>query len=313
VFWTADHLKERTARAVHAAARAGREFGLDVRKTVIVHDVFSVVVRLIPAPVVVRVKKDLSQDLSIDALVARQQRELDVAAWLDARDVSVVAPTPLVPRAPVVRDGFAMTFWTAADLAWNHVTYRTVDTSYVARLHEALRAYPAMDLPFLSPVMDALPKCLHILENTPGLLPAADVERLRSEWTALAPMIATPASFVRACPGAAVQAIHGDAPASNMIRTKTGLRHADFEHVSLGPIEWDLAMSKASAIRRYDAAASRLGGRRIDPDVLSLMTAARMMQTVAAFAFVPQLPPLAKALQPSLRAWRVTSFPERAG
>jgi Phosphotransferase enzyme family len=300
----ADDLKERTAHAVLAAAGAARELGLDVRTTVIVHDFFSVVVRLVPAPVVVRVRKNLSQDLAVHAEVARQQRELDVAAWLDARGVPVVAPTPLVPRAPVVRDGFAMTFWTAADLAWNHTPYRTENTSHVARLHEALREYPAVDLPFLSPVTNALPTCLDILENTPGVLPDAEVDRLRRDWTMLAPAIATPASFLGACPGAAVQVIHGDAPASNMIRTKTGLRYADFEDICVGPIEWDLAMSNAGAIRSYDAAASRLGLRRVDPGVLSLMTAARLMLMVAAFAFVPQLPLLANALQPSLTAWR---------
>ena len=94
-----------------------------------------------------------------------------------------------------------------------------------------------------------------------------------------------------------------------MIRTKTGLRYADFEHISLGPIEWDLARSTADAIRRYDAAASTLAMRSVDPDALSLMTAARMMQLVGAFALVPQLPRLAKVLKPSLKAWRAPTFP----
>ena len=45
----------RTARAVGAAAAAGRQLGLEVREPRVLYDVFSVVVHLAPSPVVVRV------------------------------------------------------------------------------------------------------------------------------------------------------------------------------------------------------------------------------------------------------------------
>ncbi|MGW4129721.1 hypothetical protein [Amycolatopsis japonica] len=45
----------RTARAVAAAVSAGRDLGITVTEPEVLYDVFSVIVRLAPSPVVVRV------------------------------------------------------------------------------------------------------------------------------------------------------------------------------------------------------------------------------------------------------------------
>lgn len=42
---------------------------------------------------------------------AQQRAELSVAGWLADSGYPVVAPSPLVPREPVRRQGFSMTFW----------------------------------------------------------------------------------------------------------------------------------------------------------------------------------------------------------
>ena len=52
---TVDDLAARTDRAVAAAAASGRDVGLTVAEPRVLYDVFSVVVHLAPAPVVVRV------------------------------------------------------------------------------------------------------------------------------------------------------------------------------------------------------------------------------------------------------------------
>lgn len=52
----------------------------------------------------------------------------------------------------------------------------------------------------------------------------------------------------------------------------------------------------------YDAAAARSADRRL----ISVMEAARMVQLVACFALVPQLPMLAEGMRPSLEHWRTT-------
>jgi Ser/Thr protein kinase RdoA (MazF antagonist) len=52
-----------------------------------------------------------------------------------------------------------------------------------------------------------------------------------------------------------VQALHGDASLSNLLRTDRGLLWNDLEDVCVGPVEWDLAGLVSSARGRgHDAA-----------------------------------------------------------
>lgn len=135
---------------------------------------------LAPAPVAVRVPLVLPPDMreGDGRLAARQQRELDVVAWLAGRGLPVVAPSPLVPRSPVARDGLSMTFREMADLAADHAPYAAVDASSVVALHAELRAYPAGDeLPFLAPVGRSVPSLLERLATAPGLVAPPDLER----------------------------------------------------------------------------------------------------------------------------------------
>ncbi|MQA92803.1 MAG: phosphotransferase [Gemmatimonas sp.] len=305
---TAEEIQERSAQAVKAATDAGRNLGLEVRDPVVLHDVFSVVVHLAPVPVVARVPLVMPPDLRGARLQVRQQRELDVVAWLAARNVAIVAPSPLMPLVPVERDGFSMTFWELADVAEDHVPYGSVDSSLVVELHAALREYPAGELPFLSPVNHTVPTLLGSLAGTPDLIAAADLDRARREWEILEPVLASRVAFEERFPDASIQAVHGDAPSYNVILTRSGPRFADFEDVNLAPIEWDLAMGTPEDIESYTREASRRGYRGIDADVLRVMSAARMLQMVASLALVPQLPLLAEGLQPSIEAWRGMPF-----
>jgi hypothetical protein len=52
----------------------------------------------------------------------------------------------------------------------------------------------------------------------------------------------------------------------------------------------------------------RLGLRRVDHDVLAVMTAARMLQVVSCLALVPRMPSLTRDLAPSLELWRQLPF-----
>jgi thiamine kinase-like enzyme len=305
---TPEEIQARSARAVQAAVDASRDLGLDVGDPVVLHDVFSVVVHLAPQPVVVRVPIVLPPDQRGAPLAARQQRELDVVAWLAARGLPVVAPSALVPLAPVQRNGFSMTFWELADLAEEHVPYGSVDSSMVVQLHALLREYPAHGLPFLSPVNLTVPSLLDSLAGTPELIAEGDFDRARREWEVLESVLGGRAAFEERFPGAPAQAVHGDAPSYNVVLTRTGPRFADFEDVNLAPIEWDLAAGTHEDIESYTREASRIGLRSPDPEVLRVMSAARMLQMVASLALVPELPLLAKGLEPALDAWRVMPF-----
>ncbi|QRO02029.1 phosphotransferase [Archangium violaceum] len=299
-------LAARTARAVDAAVSAGRALGLAVTDPKVLHDVFSVVVHLAPSPVVVRVPLVLPPGFARAAQEARQVRELAAVAWLAERGLPVVRPSPLVPREPVRRDGFSMTFWERVEVDASREPDYLGEAALAADLHAALRDYPG-ELPFLSP-LETVPLFLGYLEEHPGLLAPADLERARGEWAVLAPLLSSREAFARAFPGVGVQPIHGDAPSYNVLRTTSGVRYADFEDVTLGPVEWDLAFLGPEGAAIYDAAAARAGVRPLDPAVLRVMDAAGMLRNAVCYALVPQLPMLAEALAPMLQRWRTMPF-----
>jgi len=303
---TADQIAARTARAVAAATAAGRSLGLPVDDPRVLHDVFSVVVHLAPAPVVARVPTMLPRSYAEDPgpQTGRQRTELAVTGWLADRGQPVVAPTPLLPREPVRRDGFSMTFWEYVD------ERRDVDPpleqrfDMTARLHAALRDYDGPGLGFWAPLRDYIGDGLAELKDRPDLLDPADHQRAQRQWDEIGPALASREAFEAAFPGVAVQPIHGDAPSYNLICTAAGLRWSDFELVTVGPVEFDLAMTGDDGAAAYDDAATRLGLRTLDVRVRRLTEAAGQLAAVACLALVPQLPLLAEALAPAVDAWR---------
>ncbi|UXA21028.1 phosphotransferase [Mycobacterium sp. SMC-4] len=310
---TARQLAERTRRAGEAALRAATDLGLAAQRATVLHDAFSVVVHLEPEPVVARIPVVLTGSTRADQQHRRQQRELDVAAWLAQRGVPVVRPAPQLPRAPVHRDGFAMTFWQLVEVAGDHRAYHGVDLSYSARLHAHLADYRGA-LPFLAPFNQGLPEMLAALQ--PGdLLTAADLDRVWAEYDAMRAVLSCVEAFQAAFPAVTVQPIQGDVPSHNVIRAKSGILFSDFEDICLGPVEWDIALLGPAANAEYDAAAAERGVRATDPAVQRLMDAARRLQFVGCVALVDQLPLLATGLAEAVRDWRAQSpgWPDQAG
>lgn len=302
---TAEELAGRTRRAVRAAVDVGRDLGLTVERPTVLHDVFSVVVHLAPEPVVARIPVVLTADTAPDAQSERQQRELDVVAWLAERGVPVVPPSPRLPRVPVRRDGFPMTFWELADVADDHEPYRGVDLSYSVELHSQLAGYPTV-LPFLAPFNHGLPDMLARLQDV-DIVTGPDIDRAHAEFAHLRQLLADRSAFESAFPGVPVQAIQGDGPSHNVIRTKSGIKFSDFEDVTCGPVEWDLAMMGADSAAEYNRAARQRGLRDIDPEVLRVMDYARRLQFVGCTTLIPQLPLLADPMNQALDEWRSTA------
>ncbi|MFB8281818.1 aminoglycoside phosphotransferase family protein [Nocardia colli] len=301
---TPEQLGARTSRAFDAAVTAGRALGLTVTGAKILHDAFSVVVHLAPAPVVVRVPTVLSGSADLDAQAARQQVELDVVAWLAAQGHPVIPPSPLVPREPVRRNGFSMTFWQFVEQDPSVEPDYVRNSALIADLHAALREYP-VELPFLSSAEPAwVTESLTALAGCPDLIVPADLERAQREWEVVEPVIRTRAAFEAEFPGIDVQPIHGDAPAVNIVATSGGALYADFELATLGPVEWDMAFLGPECEAAYNAAAQRRGLRQLDARVMRFINAVGMARTLACLALVPQLPMLADALKPSIEHWR---------
>jgi Phosphotransferase enzyme family len=301
---TPDARADRTRRAAQAAADAANELGLQVERATVLHDVFSVVVHLEPEPVVARIPVVLTAGTAPEQQAARQQRELDVVAWLDQQGVPVVPPSPRVPRAPVRRDGFPMTFWELADVAEDHEPYRGVEIPWSAELHARLAGYPD-PLPFLAPFNHGLPAMLATLDDV-DILARGEADRARAEYDSLRSALSGRAAFEAAFPGVGVQPIQGDGPSHNVIRTKSGIRFSDFEDVTCGPVEWDLAMMGPEATAGYDTAARERGLRVTDPEVQRVMDSARRLQFVGCLTLIPQLPVLADGLAEVLEEWRAT-------
>jgi Phosphotransferase enzyme family len=304
---SSDAIAARTARAVAATAAAGSDLGLPVDEPRVLYDVFSVIVRLSPAPVVARVPTVLppSYAKNPDAQTAQQRAELGVARWLADRGHPVVPPSPLVPLEPVRRDGFSMTFWQFVDEVPDAAPDVSRRIEQTARLHAALRDYDG-ELGFWTPFGTYIPEGLAALAHMPMLIDAADLDRARSEWEVLAPVLTSRAAFESTFPAATLQPIHGDAPYHNMIPTPHGDLWSDFELVTLGAVESDLAMTGPEAVATYDRAAVALGLRPTDALVLRATEAAGRLGMVAALAMAPELPMLIQAIAPMVDRWRAT-------
>ncbi|RJQ81790.1 aminoglycoside phosphotransferase family protein [Pseudonocardiaceae bacterium YIM PH 21723] len=297
----------RTERAVNAAVLAGRSRGLKVTDPVVLHDVFSVVVHLVPAPVVARVPVVPPPALrdDVEAQLDRQRVELDVVHRLLARELPVVRP---YVNEPILQSGFCLTLW-------HYVDHRRVaqpdykrNCQLTADLHAEMAALPTR-LPFLGPIHSTVPQALDELTARPDLIDVLDLERARREWELLAPVLTDQSEFERRFPGIPVQVIHGDSPPYNIITDARRELHSDFEDACVGPIEWDLTMLNPECVAAYDAAARGRGLRPVNPDVLRLMESARLLQVVACLALVPQLPKLAKGLSPVVQQWRSRPLP----
>lgn len=304
---TPEELASRTSRALAAAVGAGRALGLEVTEPKVLHDVFSVVVHLAPSPVVVRVPTVLVPSFRADlaAQHRRQSDELAVVGWLADRGFPVIPPSPLVPREPVQRDGFSMTFWQLVDIRQDVEPDYAHNAAATAELHAALSDYPG-ELPFMSSFDHTVTENLDFLASRPDLIDAADLDRARREWAALEPVVGSREGFAKAFPDVAVQTVHGDSPPANLVSTVHGDLHADFELVTSGPVERDLVMIGPDGEAAYDRAAAALGLPPLNREVLAVMGAAGFVQVVACLALVPQLPLLAEGLKPALEAWRAT-------
>lgn len=295
-------LAARTRTAVDAAVRAARRNGLTPGVPRVLHDLFSVVVDLAPEPVVVRVPTVLPPGLDGAAQRAQQAREVAVCRWLTDTGHPAVAPAPAVPDQPVEQDGFSVTFWTRLDTVPTPEFDPVTAGAALAALHAALRPCP-IDLAWMHPLDDSVSAMLDLLRDDPAFVSPADRSRALREWEAITAVLGTADGLAARYPDAVVQSLHGDAPTYNVLHTVDGPRDADFEHVTRGPVEWDLTFCGPEMSAAYAEAA----GRPVDTELLALCEAARLVQLVACFALVPQQPSLGEGMRPMLDQWRQSS------
>ncbi len=287
------------------AVRAARRLGLRAEDPRVLHDMFNVLVHLAPLPVVVRVPSLALVPAA--ELAAKQRRELDVVGWLADSGAPVVRPSPLVPREPVECDGRSLVFWEfvderepmreAAAGGLEALEDRFVEQSgWAAELHTALAGYPG-ELPVLSPLVPTLAPLLAALRKDPQGLTTAELDRAEQEYAVVEALVA---DLPGCLPGARVQPLHGDGPSYNLLRTADGHLFSDFEDVTRGPVEWDLALVAPRAVAEYE----RASGRPLDHALLDIMERARLLQVVGALAVVPSMPELGPMMAPTIDLWR---------
>ncbi|WP_200262013.1 phosphotransferase [Streptomyces sp. HSG2] len=307
-FLTPQQVAARTSAAVEAALVAGRELGLTITDPTVLHDVFSVVVHLAPSPVVARIPTVLPHPEDLAALARRQQDELDVTRWLADQGIPVIVPSPLVPREPVQRGGLSMTFWPFVPEDRDTEPDYVANAESVADLHAAMRTYPGR-LDYLSAADPRfIAESLARLHQHPALIGAAELDRARREWQLLEPLVRSRAAFEARFPGIGLQPIHGDSPPANIFSGVDGNLYADFELVTLGPVEWDLAALGPEHESAYNRGAQRNGTRPLDEEVLGFVNALGMLRVVATLTLVPQLPELMEYLKPAVDRWQTMPF-----
>ncbi|GCB42868.1 hypothetical protein SNL152K_151 [Streptomyces sp. NL15-2K] len=305
---TPQDIARRTSAAVDAAVGAGRDLGLTVTDARVLHELFSVVVHLAPSPVVARIPTVLPHHVSLDFQGSRQQAELDVARWLADQGTPVIPPSPLVPREPVQRGGFSMTFWQFVEEDRDKEPDYVANSEITADLHAAMRAYPGR-LSFLSAAEPQfIADSLALLEKRPDLIGPTDLDRARRELRVLEPIVRSRTAFEERFPGIGLQPIHGDSPPANIFSGVDGDLYADFELVTLGPVEWDLAALGPALESAYNRGAQRNGMRPLNEDVLSFVNAVGMLRAIASLTLVPQLPLLMEYLKPAVDQWQTMPF-----
>ncbi|SDR20119.1 phosphotransferase [Thermostaphylospora chromogena] len=305
---TARRIARRTRAALDAAVAAGRDLGLTVTDARVLHDMFSVVVHLAPSPVVARVPTVLPHHVDLDRLARRQRAELEVTRWLADRKVPVIPPSPLVPREPVRRGGFSMTLWQFVEEDRGKEPDYAANCERVADLHAAMRAYPGR-LSFLSAAEPRfITESLALLAERPDLIGPAELDRARREWRVLEPLVRSRAAFEDRFPGIDLQPVHGDAPAANVFSGVDGDLFADFELITLGPVEWDMATLGPELESAYNRGARRNGMRPLREDVSRFVNAVGMLRIVSLLALTPQLPLLTRYLPQALDRWRAMPF-----
>jgi len=288
--------------AVAAAVAAARTLGLAVEEPRVLYDVFSVVVHLAPSPVVARVPTVLGRTVLADrsAQLRQMRLELQATAWLAGTGFPCVRPAH---PEPLQAGGHALTLWELVEQLPDPVT-EAESGAVVARLHAALATCP-VDLDWLVPLDPSVPDGIVQLADTrPGHVTADDVERALAEWAVLEPWATDPTVHAAVFPDVPVQPVHGDAPFYNVIVTADGVLSSDFEHVGLGPREWDVAGVPAGVRAGYDGAAAELGLPGLDPQVLALCERGRLLQLLAVFPLADAVPGMVDALEPLVAGWR---------
>jgi hypothetical protein len=226
-----------SSRALAAALAVTETHGLRCAEPVVLKDRANLMVHLQPAPVVARMATTTA--LVRPAAAEFLARDLAVATFLVSRGAPVVPPSREILAGPHSWDGFAMTFLEFVPHDPNYQATSPEVGAMLKQLHAVLKIYPG-ELPNLNPVVGEIPHFLAYLERA-GELDPSDLALLRSSSQRTTLALRDPIG--------PVQALHGDAHKSNLLKTARGLLWTDFEDTCSGAVAWDTAVFPERRLR----------------------------------------------------------------
>jgi Ser/Thr protein kinase RdoA (MazF antagonist) len=215
---------------IEAAAALAGEHGLRHDEIVVLKHGSNLLVRLAPAPVVLRIATFTAR-IRGDPL-PYLEREVALVSHLAAAGASVMRPSDVIPPGPHVVGGWAMSAWRYVAHEAGAIPDAITVLNALDDLHAALRTYSG-ELPLLNPAGDDLDRALAFAEAH-GVYGHAQADELRARRDDV--MI----QLLAASPG--TQALHGDAFPRNTLLSPSGVIWIDFEDCCSGPILWDLAV-----------------------------------------------------------------------
>ena len=218
-------------RALAAARAIAAARGVPCGEAAVLSAGSNVLVHLRPSPLVARV---MSGTVALHDDPQRWLRDEVAVLGFLAPSALAVRPSPLIDAGPHERDGLWMTF-----VEFVEIGGRVGIDEGAARLGRALRDLHGElagfngELPSFADLQADILRLVRLLRPS-AELGAAKIESLEERLLALGePVFEAPWT---------VQALHGDASLSNLLRTAAGdLVWNDFEDTFRGPVQWDLA------------------------------------------------------------------------
>jgi Ser/Thr protein kinase RdoA (MazF antagonist) len=225
---------------VDAAVEIAEDYGLQGAEPAVLQDTNNTVVWLKPHPVVAKVATGKQTQPSV-------VREHDVCRHLAGCGAPIRGPWSDAPIRRHERTGFIVSLWDFLEDAGDELsTSATAET--LQEVHRALATYPGP----LPSFRDALAAAAQTLGDDQRMraLPVADLAMLRAGFAALLDKLeGHPLTD---------QPLHGEPHLGNVLSTPFGPRWIDFEAVSNGPLEWDLAFLTDDAVATFPIVDQRL-------------------------------------------------------
>ncbi|HEY3334068.1 MAG TPA: aminoglycoside phosphotransferase family protein [Candidatus Limnocylindrales bacterium] len=256
---------DRHGPALTAVRRLLAEHGLPGDRLEAWKDGSNLLVRPVPAPVILRVATFTGRVRGDPMPYLR--REVALVTWLHGRGAPVMAPADVMPAGPFLVDGWGMAAWRFEEHEPGVVPGSAATLAALEELHVAMRDYPG-ELPLLGPVTGDLDLALAFAVNE-AILAADEAAELRARRDVLVRrlLVAGPERMAQ----------HGDAFPRNAVISLGGrVTWIDLEDACRGPRAWDLAVL---ARNTGDAAVWAAAEAAVGRDALEAASALRAIQS----------------------------------